>query len=184
MPPLTDAQKREIRQLWDAAVTYWNLAQSIVSALPNERRQVMMELTPTDIAQYYDTAIPTDQTERRLNILLAHLSSAAIRLYTIEERFEKAGQTHDRVFENYLDLCKKESDLPRWLDSRFSDFAHQMLRDNAAHIEEDPGKIIYPARQEVIRRKKVEVIFNAFRGVMAKFTDELPKRVVMAAPSS
>ena len=183
MSPLTSSHKREIRQLWDVAVTYWELAEDIAKDIPDGR----MLLTCDEISKYYDTGIPTDSNEKRLNILLAHLSSAAIRLVTIDERFEKAG--YARVSINYLKLYEREANYVSWLDSNFASFAHQILRDNAAHREEanDKGKNkerLYSARQEVVRRKTLKEIVNVFDAVMKKFTLELSKRGVIAVPSS
>ena len=183
MSPLTRSHEREIRQLWDAAVTYWGLSKDIVKDVPEGSKR----LTCDEISKYYDTAIPTDPTEKCLSILLAHLSSAAIRLVTIDERLEKAGCA--RVFTNYQDLYRSQADCVSWLNSEFANFVHQILRDNTAHREEANDKDrdrkqLYLARQEVVRGKTVEEIVNAFSGVMEKFAIELPKTAVMAVPSS
>lgn len=180
MSPITRSHEREIRQLWDVALTYWAFAKDIVNVLPDARKR----LTCDEISKYYDTAIPTDLNEKSVNILLAHLSSAAIRLVTIDERLQKAGCA--RVFANkYQDLYKPQVDCTSWLNNEFPNFVHQILRDNAAHIEEDNGKDkkLYLARQEVVRNKRVEEVFSAFRGVMEKFALELPKRTAVAASS-
>ena len=182
MSPLTSSHKREIRQLWDVAVTYWELAEDIAKDIPDGR----MLLTCDEISKYYDTGIPTDSNEKRLNILLAHLSSAAIRLVTIDERFEKAGC---RVFLKYRALYKSSlpTDCEVWINSNFADFVHQILRDNAAHIEEANDKNmeqLYRARQEVVRGKTLKQIVNAFGAVMKKFAPTLSKHAVIAVPSS
>ena len=174
---LSPSRKREIRQLWDAAVTYCNLAKEIADRMPDECRQVKMELTAAEIAQYYEKAFPTDQTERCLNVLLAHLSSAAIRLCTIEERLGNP--------RNYLDSGTSQKRPSIWLNKHFGDFVHQLLRDNAAHIEKGTAKNknrerLYRARQNVICDKRVNEIFNALQGVMTKFTRKLQKRGVKA----
>jgi hypothetical protein len=168
MSPLTSSHQREIRQLWDAAMTYWGLAKDIVNDMPDVRKR----LTCDEISKYYDSAIPTDPNEKCLCILLAHLSSAAIRLVTIDERLQKAGCA--RVFINeYGNLYGKsqhmsQADCSSWLNTEFANFVHQILRDNAAHIEEanEKDKDLYLARQEVVRKKTVEEIFDAFSGVM------------------
>ena len=181
MSPLTRSHEREIRQLWDVAMTYWEFAKDIANDMPDVNKR----LTCDEISKYYDTAIPTDPNEKCVSILLAHLSSAAIRLVTIDERLQKAGCA--RVFTNkYRDLYKSQVDCVSWLNSEFANFVHQILRDNAAHIEEanDKNEDLYLARQEVVRKKTVEEIFNAFSGVMEKFALELRKRTVIAAPSS
>ena len=184
MSPLTCSHKREIRQLWDVAVTYWELAKATMKDMPDEH----MLLTCDKISEYYDAAVPTGSSEKRPNILLAHLSSAAIRLVTIDERLEKAGC---RVSPKYLALYTSSSpaDFEAWINSNFADFVHQILRDNAAHIEEandrDANKEkLYRARQKVILGKTLREIVNAFDAVMKKFTPELSKRAVIPVPSS
>lgn len=75
---------REIRQLWDIAETYFRSAQELRDAYRNHLGQ-----RSSRIAAFYKTKIPTDQYKAKLNILLAHLSSGAVRLATIDERFKE-----------------------------------------------------------------------------------------------
>lgn len=182
---LSSSHKREISQLWDVATTYWHLAGNIKRDL----QQCKMALTSAKVAEYYEQN-SVDQTVKDLNVLLAHLSSAAIRLVTIDERLEKPPCA--RVFQsNYVNIYKKEKksqeECALWLNREFDNFVHQILRDNAAHIEEAEDyvrmKPLYFARQEVIRNKTVEEIFNAFGKVMTKFEkDTAPIHNIVLSP--
>lgn len=177
--------EREIRQLWHAATTYWDLAKKLSKALPADK----MQLTSEAIARPYTTAIPTVQDEWGPSILGAHLNSAAIRFATIDERFKEEQQ--GRVFDYYIDefdnyAVKDSATAQSLLTSRFDEFVHQLLRDNVAHIENPQKgisaerKILFQARQTVLLGKTLGEQFEALQGVMATFESELIKRGVIA----
>ncbi len=169
---------REIRQLWHVAETYFQGARELRDANSNHLHQ-----KSTRIAKFYEQAIPTDQHKRDLNILLAHLSSAAVRLVTIDERFK---EDHNyRITPPYgqeVGNTKSQTQLTKALMAKRDPYIHQMLRDNVAHVERSkkPGnQKLWHARQEAIDSMRVEQIFNAMAAVMEKFRKELVAKGVL-----
>ncbi|MFQ5800052.1 MAG: hypothetical protein ACE5H0_15350 [Bacteroidota bacterium] len=163
---------REIRQLWHIAKTYFQRAKELRDANKNHLRQ-----KSNRIAKFYEKAIPTDQHKKELSILVAHLSSAAVRMVTIDERFR---EDHNyRITPPYgqeLKYTQSQARLKKALMAKRDWYIHQMLRDNVAHVERSrkPGnQTLWHARQEAIESMSVEQIFNAIAAVMEKFRTEL-----------
>jgi hypothetical protein len=86
------------------------------------------------------------ENTRRLTPIVAHLSSAAIRLASIEEVLKDANVQNDsyRQCRDYFNGRDGDADDPR--GSTPSEWLHVMLRDNAAHEEPPP---ILTVREDV-----------------------------------
>jgi hypothetical protein len=168
---------REIRQLWHTAQTYFEEAQKLRKTNKGSLNQKTIR-----IAEYYEDAIPREQRKRNLSIMLAHLSSGAVRLCTIDERFK---EDHNcRITPQYdkdtkgLTKLRTKTTLLKNLDM----YIHQMLRDNVGHVERSKSsgnQILWHARQEIIESLRIEEIFKAMANVMNTFSKELiDKRIL------
>ena len=173
---------REIRQLW--AIAKWYFAEA--KKLKIKHIEYISHCTATDVAKYYEVEIPTGSFEKELSLLGAHLSSAAIRLCTINERFVKDGI--GEIIKDYMsefrkhrpELIKKEL----WNSTYFKEefrrnirmYLPQMLRDNVAHRErgENPKyRDIWQERQDVIESIKVIETFEVMQSTLQQFEKEL-----------
>lgn len=164
------ATERELRQLWYTAEHYWDAAKAVYDPATNGK------LKCGEVAKFYDTLRQPSDDEKRTNFLIADISSAAVRLCTIDERFyEDHGR---RITPGYLDNLNKnkKADI---LAARFREgvnaWIHQMLRDNTAHVENSQtGPVnIFCARQEVIESLTINEVVSAMEKVMKDFKREL-----------
>jgi len=169
---------REVRQLWHAVEEYFQQAKELRDANKNRLSQ-----KSNRIAKFYEKGMPTDQYKKDLNILLAHLSSAAVRLVTINERFkEDHNYPISPPYEQKLRNTKSQEQLKKALIARLDQYIHQMLRHNVAHVERSRAggnQTLWHARQEAIESLSVEQIFNAMAAVMAKFRKELVDKRIL-----
>lgn len=173
--------ERELRQLWYTAEHYW------VNAKAAYNPQTHGQLKCGDVATYCDTQRELSVDEKLTTFLIADISSAAVRLITIDERlYEGHGE---RIKPRYSDSlnCKKEKDtLKLLLLQGIDNWIHQMLRDNAAHIEShdtstDGGKFstLWKARQVVLEELTLSAIFDAMGNVMQAYRKALEdKRII------
>jgi len=173
---------REVRQLWAVAKWYFEEAKK----LKIKHIEYIRQCTATDIAKYYEAGVPTGKFEKEVSLLGAHLSSAAIRLCTINERFVKDGI--GEIIKDYMlefrkhkrDLIKKGLWNRDYFEAEFRKniamYLPHMLRDNVAHRErgEQPKyRDIWHTRQDVIESVKVIEIFKVMKSTLQKFEKEL-----------
>ncbi len=144
-----------------------------------------------DVAQFYEPGIPPKGSAHSIaNLQIAHMSSAAVRLCTIDERCP-------RINPRYLDLIKSEKKdkppqrfdgltddqirerLTQELLGRIDMWIHQMLRDNIGHTERSEAgnhkfkKLLWSARQDVIESLTIVQVVTAMEKVMKDFKKEL-----------
>jgi hypothetical protein len=158
---LSKDQKREIAQLMFVARHYLRLATSA------KGEAVKMGNTKGDFA----SGATLGKRARRLTIIGAHLSSAAIRLASIEDVFEDAGIPNP----SYVDCRAYFRGDPRLADTdpravTCSDWLHIMLRDNAAHEEPDPARtgrkgIRWKTRQSNLEHTTFADAFDKIRAI-------------------
>lgn len=156
------SRDREVRQLWDAAEGYFRAAKEKVRSV-----RPYLKYTPGDIVKFYDRKRRRKKHEKELNMLLAHLSSAAVRLFTIEE-------CGIRVTENYLGKGYSKDDLV----NRRDEFIHRLLRDNVGHYEKG-GKPDWSARQEALESLTIREIVRSMARIMKRFKNELSGRAII-----
>ena len=161
--------ERELRQLWYTAEHYWEAAKAVYNPVTNGK------LKCADIAKYFATPKHPSDENKGVNFLLADISSAAIRLVTIDERvFEDCGR---RIMPRYLDGLnknKKADILVSHLRNGLNTWIHQLLRDNAAHVENSQtGSVnIFNARQKTIESLTVNEVVRAMKKVMQVYKEE------------
>ena len=119
--------------------------------------------------------------ELNVHIVLAHASSAAIRLVTIEERLNKYNKSF--AWRNYYDQKSNitPKDKPSYttlLSSHRAVWLHILLRDNAAHLERG-GKMMYEARQAVIESMTANEILNELVAISQQIHDILKAEKVL-----
>lgn len=169
---------REIRQLWHIAEMYFREAQELRNANKNHLSQ-----KANRIAEFYKKTIPTEQFKTELNILLAHLSSGAVRLVTIGERFKEDHNCDiTPSYKQEWKTTRSLAQLKKALLTKRNQYIHQMLRHNVAHIERSKkggNETLWHARQEAIESMKVEEIFDAMAAVMDKFRNELVDKRIL-----
>ena len=165
---------REIYQLWHAATTYCDKARSLISSpdITDSHKHMKAE----DLTKYFEKGIPKDVNIRNLSMVNAHLSSAAIRLYTISEK-----DCHYTMRDNYLKECKSLSPkdvatIKSYLSNNKDRFIHSLLRDNIGH-EEESKKLpkfehIFMARQEFINDLEIAEIYRLMKDIKDKFAKE------------
>ena len=136
----TDAHKRQIAQFMVIVQHYLDLA----SPAKAEREETLGMTKDS----YLPGATATEST-RQLTIIGAHLSSAAIRLASIEDVLKNAKVANRSYLEcrAYFDGQGDLSDSEAW--ARMPKWFHVMLRDNAAH-EEPP---VAPEGKKARRRR-------------------------------
>jgi hypothetical protein len=130
-------QVREIKQLLHAAVNFYRLAKRAYDKLSTSQRK----LTVIDVATSFERNVyPND--ENRISIVISYLSSAAIRISTIDEVLGLKPQN---------DTLYKQMDMAN---------IHHYLRDNIAHKEPDAcAKQDWLNRQRFIDEKSVEDLY-------------------------
>jgi len=144
--PLTDAHKRQLSQFALIADGYLRLA--------SDSAQIFETFGMTKTAFLPSSSI-TEEVQK-LAMLSAHLSSAAIRLASMEEVLKWAGFSRTTY-----DECRSYFGWHpsiRTADERgqsCSEWLHIMLRDNAAH-EEPP--ITHPDLEQQRRRSRQDCI--------------------------
>ncbi len=124
---LTDEHKRQIAQFMLIAEHYLSLAAPAANEV-----QETLGMTKHD---FLPGAAITDNSVR-LAIIGAHISSAAIRLASVEEVLRNAGAANQYYVEcrtYFSGRGKSQIGDPR--ASTCSEWFHVMLRDNAAHEE-------------------------------------------------
>ena len=165
--------ERELKQLWYTAEHYWEAANAVYNPVTNGK------LKCADVAKSFATSAISEHPSneiKSINFLLADISSAAIRLVTIDERFfEDCGR---RIMPRYLDALnknKKADILVSHLRNGLDTWIHQLLRDNAAHVENSQtGAVsIFNARQKAIESLTVNEVVLAMRKVMQVYKEEL-----------
>jgi hypothetical protein len=167
---------REIRQLWDVAVEYCDAAKALLKSNPNYRRY-----RSSRIALFYERGIPVDKSQREPNIILGHLSSAAVRLCTIEERFWEDHRCRiTKPYKAEAERTSNQNQIKIALVKNKDIYIHQLLRQNVAHIERArKGGALWHTRQEALESLKVEEILQSMQKVMDKFRKELAgKRII------
>lgn len=170
---------REIRQLFQIADEYFKSASALRKVSKNHLNQKSAR-----IAKYYEKGMPTDSYKTALNLLLAHLSSAAVRLVTIDERFK---EDHNyAIFLPHENECQsgiRQTQLKKTFVSKRDQYMHQFLRHNISHIERSKNsprkRVLWYARQDAIESLSVDQIFNAMSTVIEKFRKELIDKKIL-----
>lgn len=144
--PLTDAHRRQLSQFALIADGYLRLATDCAQ-IPDTFGMTKAAFLPS--------ATLTDDV-RRLAMLSAHLSSAAIRLASIDEVLKWAGFSRATYHEcrDYFGR-NPSTTIADTRGESCSEWLHIMLRDNAAH-EEPP--LTHPGLEQQRRRKRQDCI--------------------------
>jgi hypothetical protein len=166
---LNAAHERQIAQFLLIAEGYLELASSAAT---------ITETLGMTKARFWSPATVGGET-RRLAMVGAHLSSAAIRLASIEDVLGKAGVPR-RSYTECRDYFSGRSQLPA-TDNRAqncSEWIHVMLRDNAAHEEPDES----PTRLKEVRWRErqdclVSLTFAATYAKVKEITLELVRQM-------
>ena len=161
-------QQREIRQLMYVARHYLRCA----SQAKRERLQTL-----GDTASDFRSGILPSQKTRRLALLGAHLSSAAVRLATVEKILYKAKVPTDayKVVEAYFyDLSGSEFPAP-------SECLHILLRDSIAHQEPPEGSGCtkpqrWEERQRSIERLSFPDAYKFLEGIDRRLREHLTEK--------
>ncbi len=115
--------------------------------------------------------------------MLAHLSSAAVRLVTIDERFKEDHNCGITLpYKKELKYTQSQKQLKKAFVVKKDQYIHQMLRHNVAHDErsrKSGNQMLLHARQEAIESMSINQIFNAMDAVMEKFRKELIKKRIL-----
>lgn len=167
--------ERELRQLWYTAEHYWGNAKAVYDPQTNGK------LKCGEVAKFCDTSRQLSDDEKLTTFLIADISSAAVRLITIDERlYEDKGWRIKPRYSDNLNYKLPKDILASLLRKDIDIWIHQMLRDNAAHIEsqitsQDAGKLssLWKARQIVLEELMLSVIFNAMENVMKVYKKTL-----------
>ncbi len=178
---------REIRQLWFIAKHYFKNAEKL-----GVKYYEYLETTLGDIMGFYEKEIPKQKYELGLSLLVAHLNSAAVRLYTINERFKEDHKTkifgyyQDDLLQNRKIMPDEEHwnarDLAEELIRHKKEYLPLMLRDEVGHLEEGKSKrknedkeVIWKARHIAIESLKVIEVFTCMQSAIAVVETELKK---------
>ncbi len=144
-------QIREIKQLFHAGVNFFRLAQRGYDKLSASQRK----LTVKDVAAAFERNVYASD-EKRISIVLSYLSSAAVRISTIDE---------------VLGLKPPNKKLYRTMSK---DYIYHYLRDNIAHKEPDASAEDYMVRrQSFIDKQSVEDVCVGIKKVMASCSGNL-----------
>jgi hypothetical protein len=175
---------REIRQLWFVAKHYFKEAEKLKGEYCK-----YLDILLADIMNFYENGIPTEEYQKELSLLVAHLNSAAVRLCTINERFRK--NWNDKIFRDYqeelLGNQKKLENEKHWnnvyltkeLIRNKKEYLPLMLRDEVGHLEEgkNPKKrekeLIWRARHAAIESLKVIEVFTCMQCAIEQVEEKL-----------
>jgi hypothetical protein len=168
--PLPPEHQRQIAQFMFIAEHYLQLAE------PAERESIeTLGMTKDDFLP----GSPLTEMTQRLTPIGAHVSSAAIRLASIEEVLKDADVQNDsyRECRDYFN-GRGEDDLR---GSKPSEWLHVMLRDNAAHEEPSaaPASTVgrrRRARQDCLEAMTFAVAFVQVRSIARALRKDLTER--------
>jgi hypothetical protein len=116
-------------------------------------------------------------------LLSAELSSAAVRLVTIEERLRSLGQlTPYGAVQDLIGNVKDEKLLRDAFEQQIEQMLHILLRDNVAHIEPSAqgGKPYWRARQKVLEAQTLGGIAETLTGIRRVIEKRLKARGVIS----
>lgn len=165
MPPLSDCQKREIRQLLAAAEDFFKVATVLWNR--HQPRRVYLR----SIAERFTVEMPQTGKWRDLNRLNAYLGGVGIRLATINEILDESHITSH--YENAPGLTPGTledvglEEVADFLKRRLNEYIPELLRDNVGHMEPEPSDEYFRARRVSPRRKKQ---WQARRLVISRLT--------------
>jgi hypothetical protein len=175
---------REIRQLWFVAKSYFEEAEKLKIKRPEH-----LDIGLSNIMDFYEDGIPTEDYQIKLTLLVAHLNSAAIRLCTINERFREdlGGEIIKDYETELLRKRRKLEDAGLWnckylaeeLIRNKEEYLPEMLRDSVAHRERAKSRKkgdIWQARQAAIESLKVIEVFISIQSSIELFETNLRER--------
>ena len=169
-------QRRELAQLRFAAEYYLQLAKRLKRRIESESSSRMpLDETIRNLSANFAVALQAKRNELSVHRLIAHLSSAAVRLVTIEERL--SGLCHTPTSRQDLDAKAKGNDrssLGKLFAKNRSKWLHIFLRDNVAHIER-ANKPKYQARQDSIESMTPREIFEEMTKITKRVLNTLKK---------
>jgi hypothetical protein len=164
---------REIRQLWFVAESYFKEAERL-----KIKWHTHLDIKMTDIMDFFENRIPTEDYQKELSLLVAHLNSAAVRLCTINERFHR--DLGGKIIKNYItELERKgipDSRMAEELRRNIEEYLPQILRDGVAHREkgkDQKRKDIWEARHAVIESLKIIEAFTCMQSAIRLFETNL-----------
>ena len=128
--------------------------------------------TVKQVATWFDTSRP-DRDKEEFTFAVAHMTSAAIRLTTIDEILYKEKEIPTaKITQGKCDEqpCYKAGNPEPVI---MKEYIHQLLRDNAAHLENDPN---YKIRQTFLESLKIGPVIDWMEQIIHKYESELTRR--------
>jgi hypothetical protein len=179
---ITD-QERELRQLFFVASNGLRKARSQIRNA-NSARQAILQKNMKFFADLFTGKTLTLNADHEWCVLLsAELSSAAVRLVTIEERLRSAGHlTRYGAFQDLVSEVKHEKLLRDAFEKQLDQILHVLLRDNVAHIEPSAGggKPYWRARQRVLESQTLGGIAQTLTTILRVIDKCLKTRGVIS----
>lgn len=179
--PLTDAHRRQIAQFILIADSYISLANNAAGLTGETFGMTKLEFMPP---------ASLSARARDLCLLSAHLSSAAIRLASIDEvlKWANEGRATYKECREYFSIGARSTGV----DSRgesCSEWLHVMLRDNAAHEEPVAGdsstiaRARWNARQRLVERLTFSEVYAQLKVISAQLRAHLGSTFAMSLPT-
>lgn len=168
-PALSQDHKREMRQLWFVAESYWSRARELLDDDLDDER---LDTSVSTIARWFNEGIPAEEWQRRITLSVAHISSCCVRLSTIDERWGRTGEKEkvSRLTDQRMRDHMTESDVKQLR------CIHELLRHNVGHKEGDDKGV---KRQEFLERLTIRRMVALVECVRSEFECKLRKTKVI-----
>jgi Mg2+ and Co2+ transporter CorA len=157
-------RKREIKQLWFMAKHYFSLS----TRIKNKLNTAQLKLTPKDTAQTWNNQPKPSSNLKRFTLMLAHLSSCAIRLNTIDEILNSTR------WQIYQQIKRNKQLSIRILRKKSKNIIHCLLRHIVAHSEpSSKSKSQYIEMENYLQSLSLQQIYTKMNSVINSIRKEL-----------
>ena len=165
----------EIRQLRYVSDQYIALAGNLEREIAESDggKPLFNALTIQELGQRWKTTADPGEAIKAIACYLGHISSAAVRLYAIDEQIKDYAPCGSPRWKEYDDDKKDSTKL-----TKLDQYIHILLRLNAAHSEEPTSakyQTLTNARQLVIEGLKVSEIKGRLEKAFASIKQDLKK---------
>jgi hypothetical protein len=161
---MNEDKRREIAQLWAVAERYYPLATDAKSHLdPTELKMT--------VGEFADKCRDQSYLDKHTSLLyaVAHLTSGAIRLYSIEQRLNSKRWVKYKEINN---SSNNEEKIKKELEDNIDSLIHFLLRHEVAHAEPETNKG-YIAMYNFYRTLSYESVFQAMAAARQSIKNEL-----------
>lgn len=162
---------REAQQLFLVAKYYYHCAISV------PKKDVNINKTSAELEKKKIQLNKQGKLDNE-NKIFAHLTSSAIRLATLREKFEELDLGKDYKIEFRKNINASSADIRKVSNKilyNISDYIHVLLRDAVAHYENEET-IERKARGDIIRKVTLSTAVSALHDLLKKCEQQLKSK--------